>query len=104
MSVGGSVEVCARAANGMPTRSAVIGTAAAKLRKRQVRGWVIWVLLLPGIVPVVGDMSVTKPKLFREVGEIHEIATSTRGFGPSVSRRCHICGTCSSTAGALIHR
>src|ERR1022692_808492 len=100
MSVGGSVEVCARAASGRPMRSAVIGRAAAKLRRRQERGWVISVLLLPGIVPAVGDMSVTKTKRFREVRNIQEIA----GLVWSVSRRCHRRGTCSSKLGALIHR
>src|ERR1022692_97073 len=99
MSVGGSVEVCARAASGRPMRSAVIGRAAAKLRRRRRRGWVIWVLLLPGIVPAVGDMSVTKTKRFREVRHIHEIGRLV----PSVSRRCHTCGTCSSTGGGHIH-
>src|ERR1035438_7012088 len=100
MSVGGSVELCARAAEDAPTRSTVSGTAATRRRKRQERGWVISVLLLPGIVPAVGDMSVTKTKRFREVRNIQEIA----GLVWSVSRRCHRRGTCSSKLGAQIGR
>jgi hypothetical protein len=75
MSVGGKVEVCARAASGAATRNAQTDAVRSRADCRRSRSRfageveleaIIW-LFLPGIVPSVGDITVTTPKRFRAV-------------------------------------
>ena len=70
MSVGGKVDVCARATSGAATRNAHTDaerSGASSLRCSEVELEAFIWLFLPGIVPAVGDMTVTTPKRFRAV-------------------------------------